>query len=520
MMENASGSLPVLYAPSGVRSALNLEQLRTIGEADLAAWLAARRWFGSKAANAKHARILDSVKLPSVSANLALCRLTAELGDGRVERYQLPLMVLESEEQPQNALARVKADGASAWLCDAAGSAHFARALLGAYTSDAEVSEGGTSWRFTLEPGVNGAALADTTPEPLTGEQSNSSIRCGNVAMLKLYRKLEAGPHPEVEMTRYLTRVAGFDHVPQLLGVASVNDGHGGSEVVSMLQALVPNAEDCWDRSVGHARKYMSAPGEGDPPNPFGAEALELGRVTREMHEALAAAAVDDISMLPQDADVEDVATWVRSARTAVFSTLDLLADAREAGRLEGPAAAAADAVLRRRKELVSGLDDVEPTVKGDGGLCIRIHGDYHLGQVLRGGDRRFWIMDFEGEPARLLAERRGQHSALRDVAGMLRSFAYAAATAARLVGGVGVNPVVELRLSRWERAARAAFIEGYEKAAPAGSTLLPRDDHARSRLLDMFEAEKVFYELAYELNNRPEWTWIPLRGIARLLGR
>src|SRR5690606_21813534 len=137
-----------------------------------------------------------------------------------------------------------------------------------------------------------------------------------------------------------------------------------------------------------------------------------------------------------------------------------------------------------------------------------------------RDDEGRYWIMDFEGEPARLLAERRARHSALRDVAGMLRSFAYAAAAAAHDVGGVGVKPVVELRLSRWERTARAAFLAGYEKAARSGSTLLPRDEQSRMRLLEMFEAEKVFYELAYELNNRPEWTWIPLRGVGRLLGR
>lgn len=518
----STGTVPGMQVAGGVESALELEQLRSIAGERLAEWLMGRRWFGSKAGAPRRVRVLDSVRLPDAggapAVRAALCRIEVELADGRVERYQWPLALLQEEGEPGAALARVESGGATAWLCDAVHDDAFARALLHAFASGESVSANGVTWKVALEDGVDGAALASAEPVPLRAEQSNSSIRCGSVAMLKLYRKLEAGPHPEVEMARYLTRVAGFAHVPALLGVGSVKDSRG-SEVTCILQALVPHASDCWELALKAARNFIGARGSQDPPNTFEEAARELGRVTREMHESLAAA-TDDPALMPADADVADVMAWAGRARSMMFDSLDLLARAREAGKVEGPAAAASDAVLRRRRELLASLDDVASVVKAHAGLCIRIHGDYHLGQVLRDDEGRYWIMDFEGEPARLLAERRARHSALRDVAGMLRSFAYAAAVAAHDVGGVGVKPVVELRLSRWERTARAAFLAGYEKAARSGSTLLPRDEQSRMRLLEMFEAEKVFYELAYELNNRPEWTWIPLRGVGRLLGR
>jgi maltose alpha-D-glucosyltransferase/alpha-amylase len=176
-----------------------------------------------------------------------------------------------------------------------------------------------------------------------------------------------------------------------------------------------------------------------------------------------------------------------------------------------------ADAVLRRRTELLGDLDALADAVGSHPGERIRHHGDYHLGQVLKGADGRFMIIDFEGEPARLLAERRAPHSALRDVAGMLRSFAYAAASAAMETGGVGASADVERRSARWEREARDAFLAGYQAAGPAA--FLPADPDAVAPLVTLFELEKVFYELAYELNNRPDWIWIPLRGIGRRLG-
>jgi maltose alpha-D-glucosyltransferase/alpha-amylase len=168
-------------------------------------------------------------------------------------------------------------------------------------------------------------------------------------------------------------------------------------------------------------------------------------------------------------------------------------------------------------------VEEIEAAVREDAGALTRHHGDYHLGQVLRTPDGRFMIIDFEGEPARPLAERRGRQSPLRDVAGMLRSFAYAAATAATVVPPAIPRSSMEARAGRWLRDVRKSFLAGYlaERDEPAGragaSRVLPSSRAAIGSLTSLFEIEKVFYELRYELNNRPTWVWIPLRGIARL---
>jgi maltose alpha-D-glucosyltransferase/alpha-amylase len=241
-----------------------------------------------------------------------------------------------------------------------------------------------------------------------------------------------------------------------------------------------------------------------------------LGAATRAMHEALASRD-DDPAFAPRAASSEDAAEWGRRVRAMVHDTTELLAGARRGGRLRDDTIPIADAVLRRRPEV---LGDIESLVEALGerpGARIRHHGDYHLGQVLKGSDGRYMIIDFEGEPARLLAERRAPDSPLRDVAGMLRSFAYAAATVAMEAGGVGTNPAVEARSARWERGVRDAFLAGYFERQ--GARFLPADPAAATHLTTLFEMEKAFYELGYELNNRPDWVWIPLRGIGRLLG-
>ena len=175
---------------------------------------------------------------------------------------------------------------------------------------------------------------------------------------------------------------------------------------------------------------------------------------------------------------------------------------------------------MRRADHYLNVVDEIVSTLHGDAGLAIRIHGDYHLGQVLRTARDDFMIIDFEGEPARSLAERRAKASPLRDVAGMLRSFAYASATLGTEAKGLDQG-TREVRIGRWERDTRDAFLRGYlssdDRGAPQRGILPDNTDHTRA-LLRLFELEKVFYELSYELNNRPDWAWIPMRGIAKLL--
>ncbi len=507
-------------------SVLSLDTLGALASGGLARWLPEQRWFGAKGTSVTSARVLDLMVLPPTPASdpavsaVALTRIEVELGDGRVERYQLPLVVRQADAPPPGAIARLEIAGetASWWLSDGARDVELGRRLGAAFADELTYADEAATWRFGVESAADVAPLATEAPTAASGEQSNSSIRFGKRAILKLYRRLEAGEHPDVEVTRYLTRVRGFAYTPPLLGVLRVEDARGGAVVTGMLQALVPHARDAWAEAVKAARAYIGAPGDREPENPFADEIHWLGEITRDMHDALAAERMD-VAFTPADAGVEDVAGWVERTRRDALDTLDLLATRRAEDAIPGPAAAIADAVLRRRAEVITDLDAFAGAIGGRPGLRIRHHGDFHLGQVLRDAEGTFWIIDFEGEPARLLAERRERTSALRDVAGMLRSFAYAAATAAAEVGGVGTSSVVEQRLARWERAARDAFLDGYLFAPDAEAALLPEDPDARDRLLALFETEKVFYELAYELNNRPSWAWIPLRGIGRLLG-
>ena len=173
---------------------------------------------------------------------------------------------------------------------------------------------------------------------------------------------------------------------------------------------------------------------------------------------------------------------------------------------------------MKRRDHYIGWINEIDDTLGDDVGMRIRIHGDYHLGQVLHTPSNNFMVIDFEGEPSRSLEERREKASPLRDVAGMLRSFAYAAATLAMSVEKTQDVPTRELRAARWERDVRTAYLEGYLVTGDEDDAdFLPEDTAHVRQLLNLFEAEKAFYELAYELNNRPAWAWIPMRGISKL---
>lgn len=518
-MTGGSG-LAVVRVEGDAPAVLDAGALASLGDAAWSRWLEGRRWYGAKGAAAPRVSVVDSVRLPDVERATALVRVDVQLEGGQVTRYQVPLQLVVVEHEPEGALARVEtgASARRAWLVDAAADPAFGARIARAYADGETFAGNDVTWRFTPEGAVDLGELRAATVKPLGAEQSNSSMQFGNVAVAKFYRRLEPGIQPEVEMARYLTR-STFRNTPPLLGTGQVVDANGQVAVCGVLLKLVPGATDAWDVAVRRAAAFIGAPGERDPANPFESEARELGRVVGEMHRTLTAGS-DSEAFSPVPATRDDVDRWVNQARNAMDGALDQLAAQREAGTLRGQAAAVADAVLRRRDEIREQVTNAVDAIGGDAGTRIRDHGDLHLGQLLRGSDGEFHVIDFEGEPARPLADRRALRSALRDVAGMLRSFAYAAAVAAQETGGVGVQPLVELRLSRWERAARTAFLEGYFHVAGRVRGLHATSEENRDRLLALFEMEKVFYELAYELDNRPGMAWIPLRGIGRILGR
>ena len=233
------------------------------------------------------------------------------------------------------------------------------------------------------------------------------------------------------------------------------------------------------------------------------------GTITRSLHEALAGDPAHP-AFAPEPATAADADRWAERARRAVTGGLDLL-------RASGTKAPEARILVDRRDRYLAWVDELRDRVGSAPGLKARVHGDYHLGQVLRSSSNAFIIIDFEGEPTRSLAERREKTSPLRDVACMLRSFAYGAATLTRGLEKQLDMPTRELRSGRWERDVRGAFLDGY---LAVSSGLLPIAPDVASALIALFEAEKVFYELAYELHHRPEWVGIPMRGIAKLLAQ
>ncbi|HEX5831404.1 MAG TPA: hypothetical protein VFY16_10520, partial [Gemmatimonadaceae bacterium] len=401
------------------------------------AWLAERRWFAAKGERLAGVAMRAAVSVDAAGVRAVVAEMAVELASGRVERYQVPLVLrtlAAGEAVPAGALARVEGEGWTGALLDALDDEGF-RQLVARGLADGAAYDAIGRLRWMLEP-EPGAALhgLDALPSVVgSAEQSNSSVRYGDRAILKLFRLLEGGEHPDVEMVRFLGAVANFPHVPRLLATMRWEE-ETGTTVAGMLQAFVPGATDGWTIALDSARAFLRA-GDVDAPVSFVPAARALGEVTRRLHDALASDPGNP-AFAPVMASGDDVTEWASAVRRTMLEATDLLAERRRAGALAPPLVPIADAVARRRGELLADLDAIVAAVGHIPGERIRHHGDLHLGQVLRGGDGRWYVIDFEGEPRRTLAERRARHSALRDVAGMARSFSYAALVAARDVGG------------------------------------------------------------------------------------
>lgn len=490
--------------------------LAGVGSGALLRFLSGRRWFGAKGRRAVGARIRDVVRFPAERSAIALVDVRFEEGEPRT--WQLPLALVP--EGDAVAVASVSVGGEPFHLVDATGVPAF-RAAIGALLAHGGERRDG---QLTLKAAVtaaldDGASAALRSGESSVGsaEQSNTSIVYGGTVMVKLFRAIEAGENPDAEIAGFLAG-AGFEGTPCLYGTLRLE--HAGdpaaTHTLAIAQRFVSGSSDAWSYVLSAGRAYFAAPSsQVSPRNDVADDAERLGRATRALHDALAS---DDREpeFAAEPATADDVHEWGDSAREQVEHALDLM-EARLAG--DGARAAWAGdaaALVRRRESYEDWVEELVEETEDEPGMKLRHHGDYHLGQVLVAPDRRFLIIDFEGEPARPLAARRWKHSPLRDVAGMLRSFAYAGATLAIEQRGVLPPAVLEPRGARWEREARDAFLRGY--LADGLPRYAPPDESALRRLVALFETEKVFYELAYELNNRPEWAWIPMRGISKLL--
>jgi maltokinase len=422
-------------------------------------WLERQRWYRTKSRRLAEVKLADAGQLPEIPGWLLVVAATDETG--ALARYLVPAIA-------DGDAFREPAGGEGVW-----------RAIAELILAGGELAAIHGRWVCTPT-----RAAAELVPEGLAGasslreralavEQSNTSVALGEALMLKLYRLVEPGTNPEVEMNAFLTDV-GFGEAPALAGSAAYLAG-GESHAAAMLQQLIPAAGDAWRWMLDR----LAAAPDG-PPEALGAIA-EIGRLTAAMHDALRSR--PDTPGFPwRAATPEERSSWRRAAE-------ELLEAAQQA--LDGDARPRLAAIAGPISARLGALDGAQAM------NVSRIHGDYHLGQLLRTGDGGFRVLDFEGEPARTLAERRAPASPLRDVAGMLRSLDYAAQT---------VASASSVRRARWLDDARAAFLEGYGGISAAEGPLLAA-----------FELEKACYEVVYEANNRPDWVWLPLGALERL---
>jgi maltose alpha-D-glucosyltransferase/alpha-amylase len=522
----------------------------------VAAWLPARRWFGGKD---KTIRAVDCdaplpVALPEGgSAYLLVLRVEYVADDP--ERYLLPLMASLAEvgahlhhRYPWSPIARLRAQGSELLLHDAVASPAFGHALL-ALIADGRRALGTASQlvgiRYADAIDRSGALEA----RPGAAEQSNSSIVFGDRYILKLLRRIEEGENLDRELGLALTR-AGFHATADVVGALEIRWGGRRSATCGVLQRFVANQGDAWEFTLEALDRYFeraltAPPGAAVPPTPEGPlvrasaaaipEAVHraigeayldaaqlLGQRTAELHLGLAQVEGPDFQPEPFTSLYQR--SLYQSMRNLLGQTIEALATAgtrAETGEPLGPGGPSGPAaIVARKAELLARFRAlVDRRFEGE---RIRIHGDYHLGQVLWTG-RDFVVIDFEGEPVRPLSERRLRRSPLRDVAGMLRSFHYAmVAGLARARERASGSATEAEALGRWAhfwyRWVSVAFLRGYfERVGEA--RFLPRDAGERQLLLEIFLLEKAVYELRYELANRPDWARIPIEGILELLG-
>jgi trehalose synthase-fused probable maltokinase len=506
--------------------------------AQLPSFLSAQRWFGGKARQILEVAIVDSIPIGSGETRAVVLVVTVKYLEGAEETYSIPLV--PPKQSGINSLAdsapRAPIENGSALiLVDAFSRQEFLAELLDIIRREGEVE--GEKGRLRGSRAASFSELFPSSdaarPRPLIGEQSNSSVIYGDRLILKFFRRIEEGDNPDLEIGRFLTERAHFPHVPRVAGSLEYDSQHGKETTQAILQEFVPNQGDAWryalktlsafyERSGGPAsERELSVSKElpefaGEPMTRLFVEMGLLGKRTAELHLALSSES-DDPAFAPEPFTMQFQNNLEASCVELTSRTLRLLR-ARIANVPAEYKDKAAEIAAREHEIVRAFRTALNIPIEA---MRIRIHGDYHLGQVLYTGSD-FVIIDFEGEPARPLAERRTKQSPLQDVAGMLRSFHYAAfAPLLASPTGPSISRGQIAKLSRWaeawSRCAANRFLGQYYETTGA-ARYLPAGSPERSKLLEVYLLAKAIYELGYELNNRPAWVGIPLEGISRLL--
>jgi trehalose synthase-fused probable maltokinase len=454
--------------------------------------LPGRRWFGNKAREIASLDIRDQATIHEGPPSLVAAVAEITFADGGKDLYHLPLLIDEhgtrdafDEPDKLAVIGELMAHGAT--ISSEGGSFHF----------------GGPGLDPLSPPG--GASVRS-----VGAEQSNTSVVLDEEVIVKLFRRVEIGPNPDLELNRLLTN-EGFEYIPAHVGeiLYEANDDEESSIDLGFAQQFVKDGIEGWTDSLQHIREFFAGIGGAQRSDTESKDERagrllsgleDLGHVTASLHVVLAREELS-AEFAPEPVEDFDLKQWAESARASLH-------------RLTNAGVPELASMTDQIDERIDRLEAIS-----DAGLKTRIHGDYHLGQVMR-STRGWLILDFEGEPARGLEERRAKQSPLKDVAGMLRSFDYA--VTAVMFELTSPQDDEWRQLEPWARElldlSRDRFLNAYLGTSHEGGFLPPNRDEL-AELLDFFEIDKALYEISYELGHRPDWLRIPLRGIAEVLG-
>lgn len=519
--------------------------LRAEVEERLPAFLMASRWFGGKAKTIRFTKFADILQEPSGDGSMVLGLIDVSYDEGGMDTYTLPMTAAFDTEadriqhdHPQAIIAPLTVTHLqrkrSGILYDAVWDADCAYSLLTSMGRRAQfLGASGTLAGSATELFDEAASRAQAAPSSvLKGEQSNTSVKFGDCAIMKLYRRVERGINPELEVGRALT-ARRFPHSPALIGALEYVREHAEPMTVALAQSFIANQGNAWDYTLTQLSHYLARiltlddkgrvsereahersnqePTASDLMFDYRDAANLLGRRTGELHMALGQPS-DAAAFAPEICSSSYVQSRVSAMQQSATRALSLLR--RRLPALADTDRELANTVLHQESILLDRLGTLARQPLS--ALRIRCHGDYHLGQVLYTGND-FVIIDFEGEPAKPLAERRSKCLPIIDLAGMIRSFHYAAHVALRTVYGQQpippTSPDLNSRIEQWYRTACTAFLRGYRTTA-GEADFSPRLPQEFNLLLDVYVLDKAFYELTYELNNRPDWVGLPLAGL------
>ncbi|MBN9386642.1 MAG: hypothetical protein J0I20_01200 [Chloroflexi bacterium] len=499
-----------------------------------------KRWFGSKSREIRGYMVRDFELLDAGPDLLGLLLLEIEYAEGEPELFQLPLAFKPLDKVPpaitilpEGAALVLHTPGGEFWAYDAFSEDPICRALYQNIFDNTEYPLQQGKLVFRSLPGrLDSRNL--TSIKRISTEQSNTSIIYNNKFILKAFRKLSYGLNPDFEVPYYLSSETSFEYVPRVDGYIEYQPGDKNPVSMGVLQDFIPNEGDGYNVTLDFVRDFYKrlAKYRAEKGNPTGDKselaqqlagdfpevARRLGVITGEMHNALASP-TEQPEFKPEQVTKEDTGKWEKAITELIQRVIgsvnrQLPGLSPELQDLLKPVATNEQAYL----QMVAGLDSLVQA----GVHKTRFHGDYHMGQVLKTGPD-FIILDFEGEPARTLEERRSKHSPLKDVAGLLRSFNYAAYAVLFEEWEKTNDPAERSELEdwaqAWEQVARQSFLEGYTEATGRhnGPRFIPADPAIFWQTNKIFELEKAFYELNYEFNNRPTWVPIPAKGLQRI---